>query len=180
MKTDRQSVTSTAYSFGYSSSGTMTLWINASLLSGLTPAILVQHTLPNLALCLAHVGFNLELVCLSMSAFIAEIPRNPEACASVLDKIFGYKSKVLQKKISETLLSQVGAVQPPNTLDFSASPAACKDQVSLHDGSGTATTLGNKAGTMLACYRSSCSTWLLSGSVFRMIRRMLRLVVLRT
>jgi len=44
--------------------------------------------------------------------------REPEVFAAVLDKIFGLPSKVLQKKIAETLLSQVGAVQPPNTLDL--------------------------------------------------------------
>jgi hypothetical protein len=44
--------------------------------------------------------------------------REPEAFAALLDKVFGYTSKVLQKKIAEALLNKVGAVQPSNTLDF--------------------------------------------------------------
>jgi len=44
--------------------------------------------------------------------------REPEAFAALLDKVFGFTSKVLQKKIAETLLNKVGAVQPTNTLDF--------------------------------------------------------------
>lgn len=44
--------------------------------------------------------------------------REPEAFAAVLDKVFGFTSKVLQKKIAETLLSQVGAAQPSSNLDF--------------------------------------------------------------
>jgi hypothetical protein len=44
--------------------------------------------------------------------------REPEAFAALLDKVFGFTSKVLQKKIAETLLNKVGAVQPSNTLDF--------------------------------------------------------------
>jgi hypothetical protein len=42
----------------------------------------------------------------------------PEAFAALLDKIFGFTSKVLQKKIAEALLNKVGAVQPSNALDF--------------------------------------------------------------
>ena len=41
-----------------------------------------------------------------------------EAFAAVLDKVFGFTAKVLQKKIAETLLNKVGAVQPSSTLDF--------------------------------------------------------------
>jgi hypothetical protein len=44
--------------------------------------------------------------------------REPEAFAALLDKMFGFTSKVLQKKIAETILSQVGAPQPSNSLDF--------------------------------------------------------------
>jgi len=44
--------------------------------------------------------------------------REPEAFAALLDKVFGFTSKVLQKKIAETLLNKVGAAQPSNTLDF--------------------------------------------------------------
>jgi hypothetical protein len=44
--------------------------------------------------------------------------REPEAFAAILDKVFGLTSKVLQKKIAETLLSQVGAAQPSTSLDF--------------------------------------------------------------
>jgi hypothetical protein len=42
----------------------------------------------------------------------------PEAFAALLDKVFGYTSKVLQKKIAEAILNKVGAVQPSSTLDF--------------------------------------------------------------
>jgi hypothetical protein len=42
----------------------------------------------------------------------------PEAFAALLDKMFGFTSKVLQKKIAEALLNQVGAVQPSSSLDF--------------------------------------------------------------
>jgi len=44
--------------------------------------------------------------------------REPETFAALLDKVFGYTSKVLQKKIAEALLGKVGAVQPSNTSDF--------------------------------------------------------------
>jgi hypothetical protein len=44
--------------------------------------------------------------------------REPEAFAALLDKVFGLTSKVLQKKIAETLLNKVGATQPSSTLDF--------------------------------------------------------------
>lgn len=44
--------------------------------------------------------------------------REPEAFAALLDKVFGFTSKVLQKKIAETLLNKVGAVPPSSTLDF--------------------------------------------------------------
>jgi hypothetical protein len=44
--------------------------------------------------------------------------REPERFAALLDKVFGFTSKVLQKKIAETLLNKVGAAPPSNTLDF--------------------------------------------------------------
>ncbi|OLD10500.1 MAG: hypothetical protein AUI93_06895 [Crenarchaeota archaeon 13_1_40CM_3_52_10] len=44
--------------------------------------------------------------------------REPEAFAALLEKVFGLTSKVLQKKIAETLLNKVGAVQPSNATDF--------------------------------------------------------------
>ena len=44
--------------------------------------------------------------------------REPEAFAALLDKVFGFTSKVLQKKIAETLLNKVGVAQTSNTLDF--------------------------------------------------------------
>ncbi len=44
--------------------------------------------------------------------------REPEAFAALLDKVFGFTSKVIQKKIAEALLNKVGAIQPSNTLDF--------------------------------------------------------------
>jgi hypothetical protein len=44
--------------------------------------------------------------------------REPEAFAAVLDRVFGFTSKVLQKKIAETLLNQIGAAQPSSNLDF--------------------------------------------------------------
>ena len=44
--------------------------------------------------------------------------QEPEAFAALLDKVFGYTSKVLQKKIAEAILNKVGAVQPSSTLDF--------------------------------------------------------------
>src|SRR6267378_4197208 len=50
MKIDRRSVTRIAYSFGYSSSGTMTLWISASLLSGSELIIDFSGHLPGLVL----------------------------------------------------------------------------------------------------------------------------------
>jgi len=47
------------------------------------------------------------------------IARQPETFATLLDRVFGYTSKILQKKIGETLLAKVGAVQQPsNSLDF--------------------------------------------------------------
>jgi len=39
------------------------------------------------------------------------IAREPEQFAALLDKVFGYTSIVLQKKIGETLLGKVGASQ---------------------------------------------------------------------
>ena len=39
------------------------------------------------------------------------IVREPETFAALLDKVFGYTSIVLQKKIGETLLGKVGATQ---------------------------------------------------------------------
>ncbi len=43
----------------------------------------------------------------------------PEAFATVLDKMFGLTSKVLQKKIAETLLRKVGAVpRASDSFDF--------------------------------------------------------------
>jgi hypothetical protein len=39
------------------------------------------------------------------------IAREPETFAALLDKVFGYTSIVLQKKIGETLLGKVGATQ---------------------------------------------------------------------
>ena len=44
--------------------------------------------------------------------------REPEAFAALLDKVFGFASKVLQKKIAEVLLNKVGAIQPSNATDF--------------------------------------------------------------
>src|SRR2546425_11063351 len=44
--------------------------------------------------------------------------REPEAFAALLEKVFGLTSKVLQKKIAETLLNKVGGVQPSNATDF--------------------------------------------------------------
>jgi hypothetical protein len=50
---------------------------------------------------------------------LKSITREPETFAALLDKVFGYTSNVLQKKIGETLLGKVGAVQQPSTgLDF--------------------------------------------------------------
>jgi hypothetical protein len=47
------------------------------------------------------------------------IAREPEQFAALLDKVFGYTSIVLQKKIGETLLGKVGAVQQTsNNFDF--------------------------------------------------------------
>ncbi len=47
------------------------------------------------------------------------IVREPETFAALLDKVFGYTSIVLQKKIGETLLSKVGATQQTSsTFDF--------------------------------------------------------------
>ena len=47
------------------------------------------------------------------------IAREPEQFAALLDKVFGYTSIVLQKKIGETLLGKVGAVQQTSSnFDF--------------------------------------------------------------
>ena len=47
------------------------------------------------------------------------IVREPETFAALLDKVFGYTSIVLQKKIGETLLGKVGAVQQTSSnFDF--------------------------------------------------------------
>ena len=47
------------------------------------------------------------------------IAREPETFAALLDKVFGYTSVVLQKKIGETLLGKVGAVQQTSSnFDF--------------------------------------------------------------
>lgn len=47
------------------------------------------------------------------------IAREPEEFAALLDKVFGHTSNVLQKKIGETILGKVGAVQQQsNSLDF--------------------------------------------------------------
>ena len=47
------------------------------------------------------------------------IAREPETFAGVLDKLFGFTSNVLQRKIGETLLARVGAVQQTlNSLNF--------------------------------------------------------------
>src|SRR3989442_6792717 len=47
------------------------------------------------------------------------IAREPETFAAVLDKLFGFTSNVLQRKIGETLLTRVGAVQQTfNNLNF--------------------------------------------------------------
>jgi hypothetical protein len=47
------------------------------------------------------------------------IVREPETFAALLDKVLGYTSIVLQKKIGETLLGKVGAVQQPSSnFDF--------------------------------------------------------------
>ena len=47
------------------------------------------------------------------------IVREPETFAALLDKVFGYTSIVLQKKIGETLLGKVGATQQTsNNFDF--------------------------------------------------------------
>lgn len=47
------------------------------------------------------------------------VAREPETFAALLDKVFGYTSSVLQKKIGETLLGKVGAVQQTTGgLDF--------------------------------------------------------------
>jgi len=47
------------------------------------------------------------------------IAREPESFATLLDKLFGYTSNVLQKKIGETLLGKVGAPQQSSSgLDF--------------------------------------------------------------
>jgi hypothetical protein len=47
------------------------------------------------------------------------IAREPEQFASLLDKVFGQTSPVLHKKIGETLLGKVGAVQQSSSsMDF--------------------------------------------------------------
>jgi len=47
------------------------------------------------------------------------IAREPEQFAALLDKVFGYTSIVLQKKIGETLLGKVGATQQTSSnFDF--------------------------------------------------------------
>jgi len=47
------------------------------------------------------------------------VAREPETFAALLDKVFGYTSNVLQKKIGENLLGKVGAVQQTSSsLDF--------------------------------------------------------------
>jgi len=47
------------------------------------------------------------------------IAREPEQFAALLDKVFGYTSIVLQKKIGETLLGKVGAPQQTSSnFDF--------------------------------------------------------------
>jgi len=47
------------------------------------------------------------------------IAREPEDFAALLAKVFGSTSSILQKKIGETILSKVGAVQQTSTsLDF--------------------------------------------------------------
>ena len=47
------------------------------------------------------------------------IAREPETFAALLDKVFGQTSVVLQKKIGETLLGKVGAVQQTSSnFDF--------------------------------------------------------------
>jgi hypothetical protein len=47
------------------------------------------------------------------------IAREPEDFAALLAKVFGATSSILQKKIGETILGKVGAVQQTSTsLDF--------------------------------------------------------------